>query len=317
MELHEDHCHTDEGAYIHEYARTCEWRCVKLTRPLTAPRSLDGWASTGLHAEDGDPLGISCLIRSQNAILTGDDYGRISVFPYPCPAPAVRPQYKPQFSGLTLDTHTKGHGANSRAQTHEGAGNNKTLMPSSLGNTYNVQRYAGHASTVVSIAVSRDERYAVSAGESDGCLVVWSIVHTPPRREGMCVHLDSVVKRLQNASVNGQNANGAGSTGDDGWFDHEEEEDMFGEGDVMASVKKYVSWLLPPTDYDPVRYVAVMADSLLCPILLDELARKCLSKYCCHNCRSFLRVSVLLRPSSERDSDACMDRELGLVLIVM
>ncbi len=194
-----------------------------------------------MYAEDGDPLGVSCAIRSQNILLTGDDYGRISVFQYPCTASDSNPHAS--------------HTANSSKHFN--------ALSSIDAAGFVVQRYAGHASTVSCIAVSDDGAYAVSAGEDDGCIVVWNLVRTPPRSEGTCAHLDGMIQHVTHIknrpdldAESGSNSAEVFAGDDDkrtGQNDDDEEQMMmgvYGEGDTLACVQQYVSWLLPPSDFD-------------------------------------------------------------------
>jgi len=45
-----------------------------------------GYGCAGIDCEDGDPRGVCCALRadSQQALYVGDDFGRVSVFSYPC-----------------------------------------------------------------------------------------------------------------------------------------------------------------------------------------------------------------------------------------
>ena len=132
----------DSGAEIHIVSTDDG---LRLEQHLHSWTSITGDAVSGLHAEDGLAVGVTCAQRFLNqkdvpaeikgrVIVFGDDYGKVNIAAFPC----------------QLDETSVGC---SRKIAHEGP--------------------------VACLAFSYDGNFLVSVGGNDMCMLVWRVVTVP------------------------------------------------------------------------------------------------------------------------------------------
>ncbi|KAL7992619.1 hypothetical protein Chor_016875 [Crotalus horridus] len=103
------------------------------------------------HAEKAD-VNCACVSHSGISLVTGDDFGMVKLFDFPCPEKFVRPFSFIQSPGLLI----------AEFESYQSIHRNIKMM-----GTAKHKRFLGHSAHVTNIRFTSGDRYVVSAGGDD------------------------------------------------------------------------------------------------------------------------------------------------------